>query len=182
MNDEASIRSATPADAAAIGRVHAACLSETYTGLMPADWLAARTEEERTSQWETVLNQPAACGAIAVYLAERDGTICGFASCGWQRTELLKRSGFIGEFSAIYVLRSFQRRGVGLSLMHSLASALTETGINAAALWCLKDNADARKFYERIGGEFLIEQQGSEAHANCIEVAYGWRDIARLGK
>jgi hypothetical protein len=66
--------------------------------------------------------------------------------------------------------------------MHSLASALTETGINAAALWCLKDNADARKFYERIGGEFLIEQQGSEAHANCIEVAYGWRDIARLGK
>jgi hypothetical protein len=64
--------------------------------------------------------------------------------------------------------------------MRSLAAALLEDGIRTTALWCLKDNAAARCFYERLGGEFLIEQQGTEAHANRIEVGYGWRNLVQL--
>jgi GNAT superfamily N-acetyltransferase len=180
MKEEASIRRAAPADAAAIGQVHAACLHETYAGLMPPDWLAARTVEERTLMWANILDEPAARSTIAVYIAECGGGVCGFGSCGWQRTEFLKELGFAGEFSAIYVLRRFQRRGIGLKLMRGLASASLKEGIGAAALWCLKDNAGARRFYERINGEFLLEQMGTEAHANCTEVAYGWRNLAGL--
>ncbi len=174
------IRSATPADAAVIGRIHVTCLHETYTGLLPPDWLFAQTVEDRTSRWKIILDAPAASGAVAVEIAECEGGICGLASCGWQRTELLKDFGFIGEFSAIYVLQQFQRRGIGLALMRSLVSALLERGIGTAALWCLKDNTSARSFYERIDGAFLLEQPGTEAHAESIEVAYGWRDLARL--
>ncbi len=82
--------------------------------------------------------------------------------------------------SAIYVLERFQGQGIGRALMGCAASALSEINIGAVALWCLRDNAHARRFYERIGGEFLIEQQGTEAHANQIEVAYGWRDLGCL--
>jgi ribosomal protein S18 acetylase RimI-like enzyme len=180
VRKEASIRKAAPADAPAIGRVHVACLHETYTGLMPPDWLAVRTVEERTSRWKDILDEPAACGTIAVYIAEYEGGVCGFGSCGRQRSEFLKEWGFTGEFSAIYVLRQFQRHGTGLALMRTLAAVLVENGIGAAALWCLKNNAGARSFYERIGGEFLIEQQGTEAHANRVEVAYGWRNLTQL--
>lgn len=180
MRDDASIRIAGPADAAAIGRIHVACLHETYTDLMPPEWLAERTVEERTARWKIVLDEPAACSTIAVCIAECEGDICGFASCGWQRTESLKEMGFAGEFSAIYVLRRFQRQGIGLSLMRSLAAAALERGIGTAALWCLKDNEGARRFYERIGGEFLLERVGPEAHAGRIEVAYGWPDLAEL--
>jgi ribosomal protein S18 acetylase RimI-like enzyme len=180
MKEETFIRRALPTDAAAIGCVHVACLHETYTDLMPPDWLAARTVEERTSRWKNILDEPVACSTIAVCIAECGDEVCGFASCGQQRTEFLKESGFAGEFSAIYVLRRFQRRGIGLALMYSVASALLDNGIDAAALWCLKDNAGARSFYERIGGEFLLEQVGPEGHAGRIEVAYGWRDLAQL--
>lgn len=180
MRKGISIRSAMPADAAAIGQVHVDCLHETYTSLMPAQWLAARTVEERTSRWKNILDEQSACGTIAVFIARCGDDICGFASCGWQRTAILKELGFAGEFSAVYVLRRFQRRGIGLALMCSLASAASENGITAAALWCLRDNVDARRFYERIGGEFLLEQVGSEVHAGRSEVAYGWRDLAQL--
>jgi ribosomal protein S18 acetylase RimI-like enzyme len=180
MKEEASIRIATPGDASAIGRVHVVCLHETYTGLMPSDWLAVRTIEERTAQWQRVLDEPAACSTIAIFKAEYEGEICGFASCGQQRMEFLNEMGFAGEVSAIYVLQRFQGRGIGRALMRCLALALSEDDICAAALWCLRDNTPARRFYEKIGGEFLIEQQGTEAHANQIEVAYGWRNLGRL--
>jgi ribosomal protein S18 acetylase RimI-like enzyme len=180
MNEGASIRTASPADAAVIGRLHAACLNETYAGLLPAEWLAAQTVEERTRRWERILDEPAAFGAIAVYVAESEGEICGLASCGRQRTEFLKDEGFAGEFSAIYVLRRFQRQGTGRTLMRALTSALLGNRIEAAALWCLKNNWPARRFYESIGGEFLLEQPGTEAHANAIEIAMGWRNLAKL--
>ena len=180
MKEEAAIRSAVPADAAAIGRVHVACLHETYTDLMPPEWLAERTVEERTSLWKSVLDEPAARSTIAVCVAECESDVCGFASCGWQRTASLKELGFAGEFSAIYVLRRFQRRGIGLALMRSLASAALESGVHTAALWCLKDNEGACRFYEHVGGEFLFEQVGPEVHAGRIEVAYGWRNLLLL--
>jgi GNAT superfamily N-acetyltransferase len=180
MRQETSILKATPGDASAIGRVHVACLHETYTGLMPSEWLAVRTVEERTSRWKEILDDPAACSTIAVHIAERGGSVCGFASCGSPRTEVLKELGFAGEFSAIYVLRRFQGQGTGVALMRSLAAALLENGIGTAALWCLKGNSRARRFYERIGGEFLIEQAGPETHAGRVEVAYGWRDLLQL--
>lgn len=147
MREGTFIRIAGPADATAIGRVHVACLHETYTGLMPPEWLAERTVEERTSLWKTVLDEPAARSTIAVCIAECEGEICGFASCGWQRTQSLKELGFAGEFSAIYVLRRFHRQGVGLALMRRLAAAALESGIGTAALWCLKDNENACRFY-----------------------------------
>jgi ribosomal protein S18 acetylase RimI-like enzyme len=182
MTEETSIRRAAPADAGAIGRVHAACLHETYTGLMPSDWLAARTAEERISRWKNILDEPDACGTMAVYIAECGGDVCGFASCGWQRTESMKESGFAGEFSAIYVLQRFQRQKIGVKLMRDLVAALLENGVDSAALWCLKDNSGARRFYESIGGEFLLEQVGTEEHANRIEIAYGWRNLGGLAE
>jgi len=84
----------------------------------------------------------------------------------------------LSEFSAVYVLQRFQRRGIGLGLMHGVAAALLENGVDMAALWCLKDNTGARRFYERLGGEFLLERAGPEIHAGQIEIVYGWRDLA----
>jgi ribosomal protein S18 acetylase RimI-like enzyme len=182
MKEETSVRRAAPQDASEIGRVHVACLHETYTGLMPVEWLATRTVEERTALWKNVIENPVARSTMAVCVAEQGGEVCGFGSCGPQRVEFVAEMGFKGEFSAIYVLRRFQRQRTGLKLMHGLAVALLENGIDTAALWCLRDNTGARRFYERLGGEFLLEREGPEIHAGQIEIVYGWRDIASLVK
>ena len=56
-----SIRRAVPADAPAIAAVHTQSWRETYTGLLPTDFLASATDEQarerREQSWRAVLTE-----------------------------------------------------------------------------------------------------------------------------
>jgi ribosomal protein S18 acetylase RimI-like enzyme len=142
----AGLRAAAPADADAIGAVHVAACHESYRGIVPEAMLAALSVEGRSAMWRTILDDPAASGAVAIVVAEVGGTIAGFGSCGRQRDDMLAQTGFDGEISAIYLLSAHQRRGIGRALMAAMAQALAGDGHRAAALWVLRDNAPARGF------------------------------------
>ena len=180
MNVATVLRCAEAPDADAIARVQAASWQETYAGLLPASTLSAETIEDKVARWKRILGDRADFGTIAVYIAENDGHACGFASGCQQRTDILKKEGFAGEISAIYVLRRFQRGGTGTALLRTVASSLLEQGIAAASLWCLKSNCVARRFYERLGGEIIAEDANAHGQATLVEIAYGWRDLASL--
>lgn len=171
------IRPATAADAGAIAAVHVASWRETYEGLAPAEVLAALSVEERTERWRAILSgssQPRPSVSLAM---AGDGSAAGFASCGPQRSEALARSGYAGEFSAIYILKSAQRQGVGGRLMRLMAEELRARGHEWASLWVLRHNFPARRFYERLSGRKI----GVEGMWRGVpEVAYGWRDLERL--
>jgi hypothetical protein len=47
-------------------------------------------------------------------------------------------------------------------------------------VWVLRENAGARQFYERIGGEFVDEREEIHEAFALIDIAYGWRDLAQL--
>jgi ribosomal protein S18 acetylase RimI-like enzyme len=128
-----------------------------------------------------------------VFVAVRpDQSIVGFGSCGRQPVAVLLDDGFAGEFSALYVLAAHQRRGVGRRLMALMARDLLAREVRGAALWVLRDNEPARRFYEALGakvvgrriesvdahltGERARAQDGALLH----EVAYGWPDLALL--
>jgi ribosomal protein S18 acetylase RimI-like enzyme len=64
--------------------------------------------------------------------------VVGFGCCGSQRSETLKETGYAGEIGAIYVLRAFQRRGLGGRLMSIMASDLMSRSRSTASLWVLK--------------------------------------------
>jgi ribosomal protein S18 acetylase RimI-like enzyme len=119
-------------------------------------------------------------GFTAVYLAERDGSIIGFGSCGSQRTEDLKTQGYDGEFSAIYVFRAFQRQGIGSRLLGKMSLDLLERGFGAAALWMLRENLRARRFYEYHRGQVIAEREDVRDDAVLVELAYGWPDLKKL--
>lgn len=180
MNAKTIIRCAEAADADAIARVQAASWQETYVGLLPASILSAETIEDKAARWKRTLGDRADFGTIAVCIAENDGHPCGFASGCQQRTEALKKEGFAGEISAIYVLQRFQRGGTGTALLRAVASSLLEQGIAAASLWCLKSNCVAKRFYERLGGDIIAENANAHGQKTLVEIAYGWRDLASL--
>jgi len=50
--------------------------------------------------------------------------------------------------------------------MSSMASRLLEQSRKAATLWVLRDNAGARRFYERLGGKLVGERADEQS---------GWR-------
>lgn len=173
-------RKAKPADAAALGELHVASWRETYAGLVPGPLLDALSVKERSAMWSAILRDAAGPGDPCVFVAERDGAVIGFGSCGKQRDEALKHGGFDGEVGAIYVLGTHQGVGVGSSLMGLMARALLARRRTGAALWVLGENVIARTFYERLGGTVVANRVDEAAGATLAEVAYGWRDVSAL--
>lgn len=178
--DDQQIRRATVADAARIAQMHVESWRETYSGIVPEEILAALSVPRRTLAWESILRDPASNEDSAVYLKEVGCTVAGFGACSEQRDSDLKVRGFDGEIGAIYVLRCFQKQGIGRSLMKELAIDLSERGSRGIALWVLSENARARRFYEKCGGKLIGERKDIRGQVILTEVAYGWRDIEVL--
>jgi len=174
------LRKATIDDAGKLGAVHVAAWRETYADILPDDMLAGLSIEARSVMWAKILGDPSAFAETAVYMIEDKDSIVGFGACGRQRASRLKELGFDAEISAIYVLRSQQRRGVGRALMREMAADIRSRGHKAAALWVLRDNAAAREFYRHLGGEVVAEKEDRREKVKLIEVAYGWRELSPL--
>jgi ribosomal protein S18 acetylase RimI-like enzyme len=182
----AQIRIATPDDAPALAAMHVASWHETYTGLLPDKMLSGLSVESRAAAWATIMQdpgtEPATERSTAVYLAEHQGAIIGFGSCGAQRTESLKAKGYDGEVSAIYVLREFQKRKIGTRLLRAMSSELIRRGFNAAALWVLRENLRARRFYEHVGSKVIAEREDIRDGGVLVELSYGWLDLKELDR
>jgi ribosomal protein S18 acetylase RimI-like enzyme len=158
--------------------MHVESWRETYPGLVPQAMLSSLSVPARTAAWSRILGEPSR--ATGVFVADLGGRIVGFGSCGPQRAEALKAKGFDGEISAIYVLKAFQRLGLGSRLLFAMTSSLAESGFKAASLWVLRDNAPARRFYERYGGEVIAEREDVRPEGVLLEVAYGWPELKAL--
>jgi len=176
----AKIRLASLDDALALASMHVASWRETYAGLLPDKLLSSLSVEARAAAWAKIMEEPAS--SIVIYLAEHEGSIAGFGSCCAQRTESLKNRGYDGEVSAIYVLREFQKRKIGTRLLRAMSSDLQRRGFNAAALWVLRENLRARRFYERYGGKVTAEREDVRDGSALVELAYGWPDLKELDR
>ena len=123
------VREALPADAEALGAVHYRAWMETYTGLIGPVYLQSMSAEKSAAMF-----RKQSCREILA--AEADAP-----------------AGF-GEIRGVYVLRAYQRCGIGKSLLASAAEALRAQGFRKAYLWVLRENDRAIRFYERNGFQF----------------------------
>jgi ribosomal protein S18 acetylase RimI-like enzyme len=98
----------------------------------------------REERWRRRLAEPEPRHVVLV--AENNGSVVGFASCGESRDAPDE-----GELYSIYVLPEAWGSGAGPLLMAAALSALRENGFAAASLWVLEDNPRAQRFYEREG-------------------------------
>jgi ribosomal protein S18 acetylase RimI-like enzyme len=169
------IRPAATTDCRAIAEVHVAAWQETYGGLMPPAVVGRQDVGDRETQWRRTLERDPRLSDV--FVAEQDGAVVGFIASGPCRTDTLKCD---GEIYAVYLLRAHQRRGAGTALCRAAALRLRERGMTSVALWVLRENTPARRFYERAGATILSERTMTEAGATLVELAYGWDDLAAL--
>lgn len=172
---EPVIRLAVPTDAAGIARVRVDAWRTTYRGMIPDAYLAAMRVEESTALWEKVLT--AAPNTTSVFVAERGGTVIGFAS-GHMLPE--PRHGMDAELSAVYLDRDTQRAGVGRRLVAAIAAAQRAHGATGLIVWVISGNKPARAFYETLGAQLLIEQPFNWDGMDLVETGYGWADLSAL--
>jgi L-amino acid N-acyltransferase YncA len=168
------IREAQISDAPAIARVHVDSWRSTYSGIVPADYLARLDYGQREQEWCDRIRAKRERQFISV--AQEAGEIVGFASCG---PEGSGNPTYDGELYVIYILEEHQRQGTGRLLVSHLASGLLQAGMESMLVWVLADNP-FRRFYERLGGQPVAEQSVSIGEVELEEVAYGWRDIRIL--
>ncbi|MEK0182407.1 GNAT family N-acetyltransferase [Microcoleus anatoxicus] len=171
------VRQAKIADVPAIARVNVDTWRTAYQKILPADYLAQLSYENRESNWQDILIN-AEKNKYFVYVAENEqGKIVGFAAGGYERTD--KYVFYKGELFAIYILDEYQHQGIGRKLVGTIASQLSKLNLNSMLVWVLGDNSACR-FYEVLGAKKIDEQQTNRAGVLLKEIAYGWTDITVL--
>ncbi len=168
------IRKAKITDVNAIAKVHIAVWKTTYTGIIPQDFLDKLSLERSENNWKKTLNNTDSNNVFLVCENEL-GEIVGFIGGGTNREKesLLEYS---GELMAIYILKEYQKKGLGSLLMRSFQKELLKCGIVNMIIWVLKDN-ESRYFYEKLGGVLLKEKEYHIGGATQIGVSYGWKNI-----
>ena len=164
------IRKATKDDASGIAKVHVRSWQETYQGIVSQDYLDSLKIEDRKPLWEKSLSETSNISPVFVAV-NPEGEIVGFASFGKERSGKFKAE---GELYAIYILKEYQGRKLGLGLLQAGLEDLLKQKYDSMLVWVLADN-ESRKFYESLqpekAGEEVVEIAGKE----YIEVAYIWR-------
>ncbi len=140
----------TPAEMEGRGYVHWKAWQETYTGLIDQSYLDGLSPEKLI---ERAYRRPENT------LVAKDGDrVVGFVVYGPYRWEDLPST---GEVMAIYILKEYYGQKVGYALMHTALKALS--GYGRVALWVLKGNERAIRFYEKCGFRFDgAEKAGTE--------------------
>lgn len=143
------IRLAVPSDAARLGEVHVAAWQWAYRGLMPDDLLDNLRPRSRARLWSMWLEDPD--NGFQAVVAEVDGEIVGFASCGASTDDDVPDDAV--ELLAIYLLRPHVGSGIGSQLLEAIEEMWRGAGSKFATLWVLGTNTRTREFYERHGWE-----------------------------
>ncbi|MET9657957.1 GNAT family N-acetyltransferase [Streptomyces sp. NPDC006510] len=141
------VRDMTVEDCEAVARVRVRGWQAAYAGLVPQSYLddmdLAEDAERRRSSFtggSTIVNM----------VAERPGHgVIGWACYGPYRENGRRLAR--GELYALYVAPEQIGTGSGRALMAEILTRTAAEGFPDLALWVLKENTPARRFYERAG-------------------------------
>ena len=157
------IRAATRDDIPDLARVHVQSWLETYGGLVPREILDAITLEARVLQWERTFDQP-----HGIFVALENNEVVGFASCGAAQ-DFLQAD---GELYTLYLLNSFQHRGLGRALWNAVLEFAQARGWESMVLWVLESNILAQGFYRHSGCKLVDRRVEVLRGVKLPEVAY----------
>lgn len=128
------VRTGIPSDKDQLAALHAASWRSAYRGLVPDAALGAPIDENMRGRWATWPEDR------MILVAEAEDRILGFASVVPGTPPLLDN---------LHADPAARGSGVGTALMRALAQRLGRHGLRLSVL---EGNAQARAFYQRLGG------------------------------
>ncbi|MFN2438982.1 MAG: N-acetyltransferase family protein [Chitinophagaceae bacterium] len=159
------IREANEKDIPALAALHVKTWADIYWNVKNPP-----TFEIRERQWREAFKKMD--GSWFCFVVEdRKGQLVGFAKgVLYSSTDL---PDYLGELSKIYLLKEYQRLGLGSKLVGHVAQRFLDQGINTMVLFGVPQNPSCA-FHEAMGGERLYAKNG-EFHGG-----YGWKDLQKL--
>ena len=145
---------------------------DTYLSLIPYEYLSSMS----IARHEKAFSKELDSRHIISFVAEDAGRITGFTTGGYERKG---DAVYGGEIYTLYVLKHFQRQGIGTSLVSALAMQFEVLGIYSMLVRVLKLNP-YRRFYRKINGLYLqTERQPFAGEIMDVET-YGWLDTTLI--
>lgn len=83
------------------------------------------------------------------------------------------------ELISLYVKSNYQRKGIGKELIKETAKELLSKGKKSMIVWCLSENIDAIKFYEKLKGVKIVEKNAKIGNEKYLEYGY-YFDLEKL--
>lgn len=160
-----AIREALSGDVPALAALHVKTWAETYPGVKNIP-----TFELREKQWSNMFLANDRKWFCLVAENQRHELV-GFAK--GQEYGHYDLPVFSGELNKIYLLRDYQRLGIGRRLVCEVAKTFIKKGITSMVLFGDAQNPSGY-FYEAMGAEKLYADNG-EFHGG-----YGWKDLTKL--
>ena len=139
------IEHATLADARAVARIHVDAWRAAYASVLPADFLAALSVDERQTMWRESI----AAGTPTLLVARDHGAVAGWLSVGPSRDGDAPAGR--AEIWALYVDPGRWSTGTGRALWAHAGALLREQGCTTCSLWVFARNERALRFYRAAG-------------------------------
>jgi GNAT superfamily N-acetyltransferase len=149
--DPAVIRLVGADDVEALAGVTARAYAATYPGIVPeavlTDWMG-----EAPTMWSDAmprLTDPD--DPSRAWIAERDGTVIGYATTAPGKDWWLPPIEGSGELTNLYLDPAVIGTGIGGALYRQSVADLRERGFNPFVVWAFRENTRAIGFYQRMG-------------------------------
>jgi len=147
MSAATTIREMTLADCPRVSEIRIRGWQTAYKGLIPQSYLDALSVAEETARRRERFGRGG--GEVVNLVAEQDAEVVGWVCHGPYRDGEVRTEG--AELYAIYVRPDRVGGGVGGALLRESTMRCAAAGYERMLLWVLKENAPARRFYERAG-------------------------------
>lgn len=144
-----AVRLMTESDIQAVSAIRVAGWQAAYPGMVPQAYLDALSVEDDVAMRRERFNQSGAATTNLV-ATDAENEVAGWACLGPYRGSGTADP-TAGELYAIYVKPSLIGTGVGRELLRTVHQHAAARGFRSLRLWVLRDNARARRFYERAG-------------------------------
>ena len=151
----------------AIARLHAYSWQIHYRGILSDDYLEHDVVQERMIVWQRRFENPVKDQFVV--LANDQDLLCGFACVFFNHDQ--QHGSLVDN---IHVHPDWQRKGIGRNLMDHCAKHISELDDPFKMyLWVFKENHNARKFYERMGGitvDCVVENNPGGGQAEVLKI------------
>jgi ribosomal protein S18 acetylase RimI-like enzyme len=173
MTAAVNIRSATPADMTAIGKL-GALLVRTHHDFDPKRFIAATpsTEKQYGSFLGTQLGEP----NIIILVAERDGDVLGYTYAGVEGNDYMALRGPAGVLYDIVVDPAHRRNGVGRMLLDATLEAFKARGAPRVVLSTAEQNTPAQRLFDSAGFRRTMIEMTRELNEKVEHLASGRGD------
>lgn len=134
------IRKAEEEDVRQIAEIVTEDWKKAYRGIMDPDFLDSLTAEKEYQKDVQRYRE--------YTVAADENEILGFA---WNR--MIDEAAADCEIVALYVRYSRRKNGIGRALLLNSMDYFRKSGKKRMIIWCLRENHESRKFYEKTGGK-----------------------------